>query len=498
MPPTCRVSATDRRAYLRSVLITAVGALTLLGCTAPADPAPAPNLVLVYVDDLGWRDLGIQGSRYYRTPRIDRFASQGVRFTHAYANAPNCAPSRAALLSGTYGPRTGVYTVGSAARGRSALRKLVPVPNRTALDTTVVTLAEALRAAGYATGHVGKWHLGGPGHLPSDQGFDWSVAGDESGTPASYFYPYRNESRTIPGLEEGTSGEYLPDRLTDEAIRFLSENREGPFFLYLSHYSVHTPIHAKPELVSRYEGMAGSDGHDDPVYAAMIESVDQGFGRLLDTLDTLGIADHTVVVFYSDNGGFGPVTSMAPLRGSKGMLYEGGIREPLLVRWPGRAPAGGIVDTPVIGTDLYPTFLEMAGVERPTGVVLDGQSLVPLLEGDPAGLERLEERPLFWHFPAYLERDASVPGPWRSTPVSAVRQGRHKLIHFFEDDRWELYDLLSDPGETLDLVASRPRIAADLQATLEEWWAETEAFLPRTVNPEFDPAFRQAAESEGL
>lgn len=497
MPPTLRAPTEEGRVRSRSLVFSALVAAALLGCMAPADPEPTPNLVLVYVDDLGWRDLGIQGSRYYRTPRIDRFASEGVRFTHAYANAPNCAPSRAALLSGTYGPRTGVYTVGSAARGRSALRKLVPAPNRTELDTTVVTLAEALRAAGYATGHVGKWHLGGPGHLPSDQGFDWSVGGDESGTPASYFHPYRNESRTIPGLDEGSSGEYLPDRLTDEAIRFLTEHKDGPFFLYLSHYSVHTPIQAKAELVSRYDGIPGADGHDDPVYAAMIESVDQGFGRLLDALDTLGIAEHTVVVFYADNGGFGPVTSMAPLRGSKGMLYEGGIREPLLVRWPGRAPAGAVVDTPVIGTDLYPTFLEMAGADRPPGVLLDGQSLVPLLAGDPAGAAQLEGRPLFWHFPAYLERDASVPGPWRSTPVSAVRQGPHKLIHFFEDDRWELYDLVADPGETLDLAASRPRIAAELRATLEEWWSGTEAFLPRIPNPEFDPALRQAAESPG-
>lgn len=478
----------------------AVAMLIVGGCAPAPEAAPPPNIVLVYVDDMGWRDLGVQGSEYYRTPRIDAFAAGAVRFTNAYANAPNCAPSRAALLSGMYGPRTGVYTVASAARGPSALRGLIPVENRTELALDVVTVAEALQAGGYRTGHVGKWHLGGDGHLPADQGFDWSVAGDASGTPASYFFPYRAGgagSRSIPGLDVGEEGEYLPDRLTDEAIRFIDSSTDGPFFLYLSHYSVHTPIQARPEIVARYEDEPAVGGQGDPVYAAMIESVDTGFGRLLDHLDSLGIADRTVVIFYSDNGGFGPVTSMAPLRGSKGMLYEGGIREPLLVRWPGHTEPGSVVDVPVIGTDFYPTFLEMAGVSVPDGVSLDGSSIVSLLErGEtlPAGLV---DRPLFWHFPAYLQRDASTQGPWRTTPASAVRRGRYKLIHFFEGDRWELYDLESDVSESRDLSSAEPAVLAELRNTLEAWWADTDAFRPSEANPEFDAGARARAEAAG-
>jgi arylsulfatase A-like enzyme len=478
---------------VRAVACAATG-LWLAACAPARSVDIQPNIVLVYVDDLGWRDLGVQGSGYYVTPRIDAFASQSVRFTSAYANAPNCAPSRAALLSGMYAPRTGIYTVGSAARGSAELRRLVPVDNRTELALDVVTVAEALQAAGYTTGHAGKWHLGGDGHLPRDQGFDWSVAGDAAGSPPSYFHPYRAGSRSIPGLDGGEEGEYLADRLTDEVIGFIDSSRDVPFFLYLSHYSVHTPIQARPELADKYEGRTAVGGHGNPDYAAMIESVDEGFGRLLDHLEILGIAERTIVIFYSDNGGFGPVTSMAPLRGSKGMLYEGGIREPLLVRWPGHTDPGTVVDVPVIGTDLYPTFLEMAGAGAPDDVSLDGISLVPLLEGRGSAAAGLDDRPLFWHFPAYLQRDASVVGPWRTTPASAVRRGRYKLIHFFEDDRWELYDLAADEGESRELSANEPAVTAELRAALRGWWAETGAFVPLVPNPDFDPALRAAAE----
>ncbi len=302
---------------LRTISTCGAVALSLFSCARAADPQ-LPNILFVYVDDLGWRDVGAQGSEFYETPNIDRLAAEGVRFTNAYSNAPNCAPSRAALMSGTYAPRTGIYTVVSAARGESAFRKLVPVENETTLSLEVVTLAEALRDAGYTTGHIGKWNLGGVGYLPTDQGFDWSVAGDTAGTPG-YFYPYGGSSgATIPGLEKGKEGEYLPDRLTDEAIGFMTDNRDRPFFMYLSHYSVHTPISAKAEVVAKYQDKPAARGQGHATYAAMIESVDEGVGRLLNALDDLGIADRTLVIFYADNGGYGPVTSMAPLRGSKG------------------------------------------------------------------------------------------------------------------------------------------------------------------------------------
>jgi arylsulfatase A-like enzyme len=452
----------------------------MTGC---ADQEVPPNIVLILIDDLGWTDLGVMGSEYYETPNIDRLAFQGVLFTQAYANAPNCAPSRASLLSGQYMPRHGIYTVGSSARGNTSNRRLIPTENKTALSLDIVTIAEALQAAGYATGHFGKWHLGGAGYLPTDQGFDVNVAGNELGTPPSYFYPYEGARGQLSGLAQtGTANEYLTDRLTDEALRFMESNAERPFFLYLSHYAVHTPIRAKDEVIDRFRDKEVTGEHDNPSYAAMIYSVDESVGSVVSKLEELGIQENTVVFFFSDNGGFGPVTSMAPLRGSKGMLYEGGIREPLIVRWPGTIEAGTTTDYQTIGTDLYPTILDIVGVAPPLGQVLDGVSLVPMLRGTGV----LSERSLFWHFPAYLEADRSVTGPWRTTPVGAVRRGRYKLLQFFEDNRLELYDLEADVGERRNLAGSQPDTTNQLLRLLEEWRAVTDAPVPREPNPEFD------------
>jgi arylsulfatase A-like enzyme len=460
----------------------------LLGLSAGITPgcgnrADQPNIILILIDDLGWRDLAVMGSQYYETPNIDRLAGQGMLFTQAYANAPNCAPSRASLLSGQYAPRHGIYTVGSAARGNARERRLIPVDNKTALDLEIVTIAELLQAAGYATGHFGKWHLGGAGHLPTDQGFDVNVAGNELGTPPSYFYPYEGARGQLSDLAQtGAAGEYLTDRLTDEALRFLEANVGRPLFLYLSHYAVHTPIRAKDEIVDRFRDKVVRGGHNNPTYAAMIYSVDESVGRVMAKVNELGISENTVVFFFSDNGGFGPVTSMAPLRGSKGMLYEGGIREPLIVRWPGVIEAGSMTDEPVIGTDLYPTIMDMTGLAHPTGQILDGVSLVPLLGGTGV----LSERPLFWHFPAYLEADRSVAGPWRTTPVAAVRRGRYKLVQFFENNRLELYDLENDVGEGRNLATSQPDTTSVLLRLLEDWRAATDAPVPTEPGPEFD------------
>ncbi len=454
---------------------------TLLVCASCSEvPAPPPpNVVLIYADDLGWRDLGVQGSRYYETPNIDRLAAQGMRFTEAYANAPNCAPSRAALISGQYAPRTGIYTVGTAERGPVESRALIPVENETTLDLDVVTIAEVLAAAGYATGHAGKWHLGGEGFLPEDQGFAWSIAGNEAGAPPDYFYPYARGDRRVPGLEGGAEGEYLPDRLVDESIDFINREQDGPFFLYLSHYTVHTPIQAKPEITERYRDKEPADGHENPTYAAMIESLDQGVGRILEALEQRGLSENTVVIFASDNGGFGPVTSMSPLRGSKGMLYEGGIRTPLIVRWPGQVEDGVTSRTPVIGLDLYPTLVELAGTNPPPDQPLDGVSLVPVLRGS----SDVPERDLIWHFPAYLQADRSVVGTWRTTPASTLRRGRYKLIHFFEDERSEVYDLSVDASETNDLSTQRPELTEELLNGLQSWWADVDAFVPSRPNP---------------
>ena len=433
---------------------------------------------------MGWKDLGVMGSEYYETPNIDRLASQGMLFTNAYANAPNCAPSRASLLSGQYTPRHGIYTVNTAARGDVRFRRLIPIENKTELHLDVVTLAEALQDAGYVTAHMGKWHLGGEGHLPTDQGFDVNVAGREFGSPPGYFYPYGSGNRALLDLQaEGHEGEYLTDRLTDEAIAFLEANADDTFFLYLSHYAVHTPIRAKEEIIRRYRDKPASGGHHDPVYAAMVASVDEGVGRIMATLDELGLTDNTVVVFYSDNGGFGPVTSMAPLRGSKGMLYEGGIREPLIVRWPGRVEPGTTTAAPVIGVDFYPTLLDMASEAPPVGHELDGITLLPLL----TGLAEFPERPLFWHFPAYLQADRSVEGPWRTTPVGAMRFGSYKLMEFFEDGRLELYNLDDDIGEQHDLAAQMPEKTRELHAMLRAWRESVNAPVPTEPNPAYDP-----------
>ena len=451
-----------------------------------------PNIVLIIIDDLGWRDVGFMGGRYHETPNIDRLAEGGTAFTAAYANAPNCAPSRASLLTGLYPPRHGIYTVGDSERGDARHRALIPAPNRTALDTSLVTIAEALRSRGYATAHIGKWHLGGEGSLPTDHGFDLNVAGDQRGQPPGYFYPYKRWQNQLPFLPgEGEPGEYLTDRLTDEALEFIEQQRERPFFVHFAHYAVHTPLQAKQRLVDKYAGKTATPEHSDPVYAAMIESVDESVGRIVAKLAELGLAERTAVVFFSDNGGFGPATSMAPLRGSKGMLYEGGVRVPLVAYWPGTIPPGRTIDSPVIGTDLYPTFLEIAGAPLEPEA-RDGLSLLPLLtEGG-----RLPSRPLFWHFPAYLEADRSTPGPFRTTPAAAVRMDDYKLLEFFETGALELYDLRADIGEQLNLVDSLPEVVARLRDALMAWRAEVGAVVPSEANPAYEPLLKTGSRRE--
>jgi arylsulfatase A-like enzyme len=441
-----------------------------------------PNVVLIYIDDLGWRDVGFMGGDYYETPHIDRLAAEGIVFTNAYANAPNCAPSRASLLTGQYTPRHGVYTAGNPERGAARLRRLIPASSKTALDTSVVTMAEALKAAGYATAHIGKWHLGGLGYLPTEQGFDVNVGGDQRGHVPTHFYPYRrdgNELRDLAGT--GREGEYLTDRLTDEALGFIEDQHDGPFFLYMSHYAVHTPLQAKDELVGKYREKRSADEQNNPIYAAMVESVDESVGRIVAKLEELNLSESTVIFFYSDNGGYGPATSMAPLRGSKGMLYEGGIRVPLVARWPRGIAPGREVETPVIGTDLFPTILDIAGAEAPKQA-LDGISLLKLLQGEDV----LEPRALYWHFPAYLEAYRGMTGPWRTTPAAAIRSGDYKLIEFFETGELELYNLLDDIGEQVNLGAELPDVVEELHQLMIEWRRSVGAPVPTELNPAYE------------
>lgn len=456
-----------RRALL---LLTIVCSLATI--THAATPSRPPNIVFILADDLGWTDVGCSGSKYYETPNLDRLAGQGLKFTSAYTCGPNCAPTRACLMSGQYGPRTGIYTVGTGARGEEQYRKMIPVENQTNLPLDKITVAQALKSAGYATAMFGKWHLGQQGvYRPSQRGFDEAIV-----SMGKHFnFTTQPPTKVDPGV-------YLADFLTDKAVDFIERNRTRPFFLYLPHFGVHVPHEAKPELVARFKDRQPAGGHRDPTYAAMIASVDESVGRVMAKLDDLKLTDNTMLIFSSDNGGVGGyeeiggrgITSNTPLRGGKGMLYEGGVRVPLIVRWPGTARAGSVCEEAVASIDFYPTFLELAGARRDANHALDGVSLLSLLRDARAKLKR---EALYWHFPGYLE-GGNRPGTWRTTPAGAIRIGDFKLIEFFEDGRLELYNLKDDLSQKRDLAKSMPDKTRELHEKLKAWRESMKAPMP--------------------
>ncbi len=445
---------------------------------AEPDEGDRPNIVFLLADDLGWADINSfdpLDRGYYETPRIDALASQGIRFTQAYANAANCAPTRAALLSGQYYPNQPIYHVGSPSKG-----KLIPAENARHLPLEKVTLAEALKDAGYTTGFIGKWHIGDPPKTgPTAQGFDLNVGGYIAGNPNHWEGEYRAPNNN-PYIQGAKKGEYLTDYLSRRAVRFIEDHADEPFYLQLSYYTPHAPLQAPKELVRKYRKKEGAGGHDHPVYAAMIEQMDRNVGKVMDALDRLGLAEETIVVFFSDNGGRGGygflghpganVTSNAPLKSGKGSFYEGGIRVPLIVRWPDVVEAGVVSEEPVIGTDLYPTFLDAAGVEEPDGHALDGVSLMPILRNADASLDR---DALYWHFPGYPN------AKWRTSPVSVIRSGRWKLMKFYEGPTLELYDLARDVGEENNLAEERPEKRRALHQKLQAWLEKTDAPMPK-------------------
>jgi len=408
--------------------------------------AEKPNIVFIFADDLGWTDLGCFGSGYYQSPHIDQLSEQGMKFTSAYTNAPNCAPTRAALMTGRYAPRHGIYTVGSGARGKEKFRKMIPVKNVTDLPLSEVTMADALRKAGYVTGMFGKWHLGnGPQYHPSKRGFDEAIM-TSRGHFGFHCTPHVD-------VDEKT---YLADFLTDQAISFIEKHHDEPFFLYVPHNAVHTPIEAKESSTAKFRGKPPVGGHHDPVYAGMIDSVDEGVGRIMAKLDELKLTENTIVIFYSDNGGHGGygalggrtgrnITDNAPLRGGKGMLYEGGVRVPLIIRWPKTISAGSVCDEPVISIDFFKTFLDIVAAEPDPQHPLDGVSFRKLLENGGQG--ELDREAIYWHFPGYLQSNEEM-GTWRTTPAGAIRVGDYKLLEFFEDMHVELYDLSQDISES--------------------------------------------------
>lgn len=447
-------------------------------------PANKPNILYINIDDWGWSDTGFMGSQYYETPNIDQLAKQGVIFKHAYAPAANCAPSRACCMSGQYTPRHGVYTVNNSDRGNAKHRKLIPTKNKKTLPDDNITIAEALKGGGYTTCFIGKWHLG---EDACTQGFDINIAGSHIGHPKSYFSPYQNER-----LTDGPKGEYLTDRLTDEAVDFLSKhNKDNPFFMYFAFYTVHMPLQAKKETIRKYENKKGNQQHNNPKYAAMIKHLDDNIGRLMKKLEELGLKHNTLILFTSDNGGVFNVSKQWPLRAGKGSYYEGGIRVPMFVCWPGRTTAGRICDTPVSGIDFYPTFLDAASVKKHDGKILDGVNLMPLITGKGD----LQNRPLFWHFPVYLQGgNAETQDPvFRTRPGSAMRYGGWKLIEYFEDGTVELYHLKNDPGEKVNLAEQKPETTNELLAMLAAWRKQTNAPVPRKKNPQYDPAAEKQA-----
>jgi arylsulfatase A-like enzyme len=443
-----------------------------------------PNVLFILVDDLGWADLGVNGSDFHETPNIDRLFREGMQFPQGYAAAPICSPTRAALLSGKSPARLNM-TVWREQTFREVNDKpLIPPRCEHDLPLGEYLLSEALRDAGYLTAHVGKWHLGDADHYPENQGFDINVGGTHWGAPQTFFWPYSGnkryggEPRYVPDLSFGKKGEYLTDRLTDEAIEALREAGDRPWFLHMSFYTVHTPVEAKSADVEYFRGkLRPGLKQKNPVYAARVKSIDDNVGRLLHTLEEAGQRDRTLIIFTSDNGGFERpyegvvVTNNSPLRSGKGSLYEGGIRVPTAVAGPGIA--SGVSQEPVISMDWYPTLVELAGVEtgRTREQALDGVSLARLLRGEQP---RLDREAIYFHFPHYYPT---------STPVSAIREGDWKLLEYFEDGRLELYHLTEDPGEEKDLAEIMPEKAQALLASLRQWRGKVGATLPKP-NPE--------------
>jgi len=495
----------------KNCLLLAVFLFAVYSCSpSPENPTP-PNFVFILVDDLGWTDLGCYGSSFYETPNIDRLAGESLRFTSAYAACPVCSPTRTSIMTGKYPARTGVtdWIAGRQVHNPGLPSdKLLSRPFELEMKLEETTIAEALKQAGYTTFFAGKWHMGEDSvYWPENQGFDINKGGWSAGYPrGGYFSPYEN-----PRIESGPEGECLTDRLTNESIGFLESRGEEPFLLYLSFYAVHTPLQTKAELKEKYQKKIETEGLDPeamettdrewikyaapggrfveriqqghPVYAGMIETLDNNVGRLLSKLEELNLDQQTIVLFMSDNGGLataeGSPTSNLPLRGGKGWMYEGGIREPMMIRWPGSGSAGSVTDVPVTSTDFYPTMLEMAGLDLLPGQHMDGISLTPLLEGQ-GGLEALKDRPLYWHYPHYSNQGGK--------PGAAIRLGDYKLIEFFDPGLVELYNLAHDLGESSNLAEQMPGKTREMLEMLHRWQEEVGA-KGMDPNPDWDPDY---------
>ncbi len=453
---------------------------------AEAKKTAQPNLIFILADDLGWKDVGFMGCEFFETPNIDRLAKQGMKFTSAYSGGPNCAPTRACLMSGTYTPRHKIYTPGGSSKGNHKyMRLLVPArerkdkalktkaaeqfPINNSLDPAYVCIPEVLGQAGYRTARIGKWHLG-----EDVQGFHLSTSNGKGG-PGGKFYGNVD----------------VAEQMTDRALQFIEENQKDPFFLYLTHWDVHGPIRARKEVVERYREKlktlpAEEHKSFNPVYAGMIEAVDQSVGRVMKKVDELGLAENTLIVFTSDNGGLPKLSQLDPLRGQKGSLFEAGVRVATCMRWTKRIEPGTICATPITSVDFLPTFASLAGGKLPKKQPIDGADVSPLLLG-----KEIAERSIFWHYPLYLQGrglDVALPNgktySWRGFPSTSLVRGQWKLIEFHEDDSVVLYNLEDDPGERKNLAKKMPERAAKLRAELDAWQKKTKAPVPKLPNPE--------------
>ena len=444
-----------------------------------------PNIIYIMADDLGWADVGYNGAKFYETPNIDNLRNSGMAFSSAYPGASNCMPSRSCIMSGMYVPRTQMWTPGGLAKGEVQFMKLlVPrrgdnqghdiIPSKMNLDPSVTSVAEVLNPAGYRTARFGKWHLG-----PDTQGFHVSDAGGNG---------KGGDGKCYGNID-------VAERLTDKTIEFIDENRKNPFFIYLCHWDVHTPIRARQQVVAKYRKKLKEGNWDrewNPTYAAMIEAVDISVGRVTEAIRKAGIERNTLIIFTSDNGGHSGATWCEPLKGAKGAFFEGGIRVPTCMSWPGVIEAGSTCDIPITGVDLMPSAAELADAKLPQQQPVDGRSWVPLLSGK----QELTDHAVFWHYPLYLaggtyNQVVPVHGTennyWRATPCSVIRKGDWKLIQFFEDDSIQLYNLKSDIGEQSDLSSAEPKRAQAMLSELKAWQKKTKAVIPTKPNPDFDP-----------
>tara|TARA_Y100001947_G_scaffold144535_1_gene138392 strand:+ start:1061 stop:2557 length:1497 start_codon:yes stop_codon:yes gene_type:complete len=456
--------------------------LLMLLSSSNKESLDKPNIILIVADDLGWSDLSYMGSEYYETPNIDKLSKSGMTFYNGYASSANCAPSRATMLSGKYHTEHGIYTVRNSDRGSRKTRKIIPIETKTTLDLDFFVIPEMLKEVGYTNGHFGKWHLGDVGFHPEQSGFDVNIGGNRHGGPGGYFAPYPN-----PELENEPKGEYLTDRIGDEVVKFIDQNKENNFFAYVPFFSVHTPIQSKPDYQKKYSNKESNEYHNRPDYAGMIQSLDENIGKILDKIDTLNLSENTLIIFTSDNGGIRAISNQYPLRAGKGSYYEGGIKVPMIFSWKGKIEAETDSYERISNLDFYPTIKNLVGYKE--SIDLDGEDLTPIFKG-----EKLKKRELYFHFPIYLEPyrvqlDSGTDPLFRTRPGTVIIKDNWKLHHYYEDNKFELYNLEKDISESKNLVEINKEKKTELLMDLNNWRKAKNAPIPSKLNPYYDQKY---------